>query len=99
MKLSKEQVMVARGMKERGTSVRQLAGQLGVTESTLRYRLVRLEGPERVDGRAEQPTALEGLEEVVEAIQSRPGGRATHGPGPAVPGEGDLRSSPSGPQL
>jgi len=78
VKLSKEQVMVANGMKEHGTSVRQLAGQLGVTESTLRYRLVRLEEPERVDGRAEQPTALEGLEEVVEVIQSRLGdGRLT----------------------
>lgn len=71
MKLSKEQVMVVRGLKERGTSVRQLAGQLGVTESTLRYRLVSLEEPERVDGRAEQPTALEGLEEVVEVIRAR----------------------------
>ena len=35
MKLSKEQVMVANGMQEHGTSVRQLAGQLGVTEGAL----------------------------------------------------------------
>ena len=36
MKLSKEAVMVAKGMSERGTSVRQLAGQLGVTKRALR---------------------------------------------------------------
>lgn len=47
MKLSKEQVMVAKGMAERGTSVRQLAGQLGVKEEALRYRVKKLEeGPE-----------------------------------------------------
>ncbi len=36
MKLSKEQVMVAKRMAERGTSVWQLAGQL--TEGALRYQ-------------------------------------------------------------
>jgi transposase len=71
VKLSKEQVMVAKGMQERGTSIRQLARQLGVSEGALRYRLKRLEGPDRVDGRSRQPTALDGLEEVVEAIQER----------------------------
>lgn len=71
MKLSKEQVMVAIGMQERGVSVRQLACQLGVTEGALRYRLIRAaEGP-GVDGRTRQPTALDGLEDVVEAIQER----------------------------
>ena len=35
MRLSKEHVVVAKGMAERGTSVRQLAGQPGVTEGTL----------------------------------------------------------------
>jgi predicted transcriptional regulator len=39
VKLTKEQVMVAEAMNERGTSVRQLAKQLGVTEGALRYRL------------------------------------------------------------
>ena len=78
MKLSKEQVMVAKGMVERGTSVRQLARQLGVTEGALRYRLKKLEeGPPR-DERTDQPTALDGHEEAVEAIQRALGdGRLT----------------------
>ena len=70
MKLSKEEVMVTKATTERGTSVRRLAGQFGVTEGALRYRLKKLEeGPGR-DGRAGQPTAaLDGYAEVVEAIQ------------------------------
>ena len=35
MRRSKEHVVVAKGMADRGTSVRQLAGQPGVTEGTL----------------------------------------------------------------
>jgi transposase len=69
--LSKEQVMVAMGMQERGTSVRQLARQFGVSEGTLRYRLKRTTEPPRPDGRAEQATALDGLEAVVEGLQER----------------------------
>lgn len=77
MKLSKEQVTVAKGMKERGTSVRQLAKQLGVTEGALRYRIGKV-GEEAPDGRANQPTALEGYEGAVLAIQERLGdGRLT----------------------
>lgn len=69
--------MVANQMKERGTSVRQLAKQLDVTEGALRYRLGKL-GREEADGRASQPTALDGLEEAVVAIQERLGdGRLT----------------------
>ena len=50
--------MVAKGMAERGTSVRQLAGQLGVTESALRYRLKKLEqGPRSGWGWATTPAA------------------------------------------
>jgi transposase len=80
VKLSKEQVMVAKGMNERGASVRQLARQLGVSEGAVRYRLKRLGEPERADGRTRQPTALEGYEEVVEALQERLGdGRLTGG--------------------
>jgi transposase len=71
VKLSKEQVMVAMGMQERGASVRQLARQLGVAESALRYRLKQATEPESVDGRTRQSTALDGLEDVVEAIQER----------------------------
>lgn len=78
MKLSKEQVMVAKGMVERGTSVRRLAGQLGVTEGALRYRLKKLEEGPRRGGRADQPTALDGYGEAVEAIQRALGdGRLT----------------------
>jgi hypothetical protein len=69
--LSKEQVMVAIGMQERGTSVRQLARQFGVSEGALRYRLRRATEPARPDGRAEQGTALDGLEAVVEGLQER----------------------------
>lgn len=39
MKLTMEQVMVAKTMRDRGTSVRQVAKQLEVTEGALRYRL------------------------------------------------------------
>ncbi len=60
MKVSEEQVMVAKGMVGRGVSVRGLAEQLGVTEGALRYRLKRLGAPERADGRSQQPTALDG---------------------------------------
>ncbi|MCG8468368.1 MAG: alpha/beta fold hydrolase [Gemmatimonadetes bacterium] len=69
MKLTKEQVMVANGMNERGTSVRQLARQLGVTEGALRYRLKKLEEGPQEDGRSRQATALDGYEAVVEGIQ------------------------------
>lgn len=68
--------MVANGMKERGVSVRQLAKQMGVTEGALRYRLKI--GEERPDGRANQPTALDGFEDAILAIQERLGdGRLT----------------------
>ena len=70
--------MVAKGMAERGMSVRQPAGQLGVTEGAPRYRLKKLEEGPRRDGRAEQPTALDGYGEAVEAIQRALGdGRLT----------------------
>lgn len=62
--------MVAKGMKERGTSVRQLAKQLGVAESALRYRLKQT-GEARADGRANQPTALDGYEDAMLAVQER----------------------------
>lgn len=71
MKLSKEQVMVAKGMQERGASVRQLARQLGVSEGALRYRLKVVEDQGWVDGRSRQPTALDGLEDVVERVQEQ----------------------------
>jgi len=76
--------MVAKGMQERGTSVRQLARQLGVSDSTLRYRLQQLEEPERVDGRTQQPTAVAGYEEVIEAIQAQLGDGRLEGEGRPV---------------
>lgn len=81
MKLSKEQVMVAKGMNDQGVSVRQLARQMGVTEGALRYRLKRQDEPECVDGRTRQPTALDGYEEVVEALQERLGDGRLRGEG------------------
>lgn len=63
--------MVAMGMQERGTSVRQLARQFGVSEGALRYRLKRGTEPPRPDGRTQQATALDGLEAVVEGLQER----------------------------
>jgi len=73
--------MVAKGMKERGTSIRQLARQLEVSEGALRYRLGRLEADERVDGRTGKPTALDGLEEGVVQIQERLGDARLTGEG------------------
>jgi transposase len=69
--LSKEQVMVAMVMQERGTSVRQLARQFGVSEGALRYRLKRTTEPARPDGRTQQATALDGLEAVIAGLQER----------------------------
>ena len=65
-------------MHERGASVRRLAKDLGVTEHAVRYRLKRLRETDRRDGRKGKATALDGYEEVVEAIQERLGdGRLT----------------------
>lgn len=75
--------MVAKAMKERGTSVRQLAKQLGVTEGALRYRLKQA-GARRADGRAAQPTALDGLESAVRTIQERLGDGRLSGEGRPV---------------
>jgi transposase len=70
VKLTKEQIMVADGMIERGVSIRQMARQLGVRESALRYRLRRRrEGA--VDGRSYKPTALDPFETVVHTILER----------------------------
>lgn len=65
--------MVAKGMKQRGASVRQLARQLGVSEGALRYRSRRQAEGTVVDGRSLQATALDGYEEMVEALQERLG--------------------------
>lgn len=61
--------MLAQEMVDRSVSVRQVATQLGVDESTLRYRLHRpLDAP---DGRSERATALAGWDERVDAVLTR----------------------------
>lgn len=67
-KLGKEYVLVARDMIRRGTSIRQVARQLGVTEGAIRYRLRKAAEGERVDGRSLQPTAIGGYEEAAAAV-------------------------------
>jgi hypothetical protein len=62
-KLTKEQIMVGADMASRGTSIRQIAKQMGVTEGALRYRLKQGAEDPKPDGRSFQPTALDGLED------------------------------------
>lgn len=68
-KVRREQVMIAQEMVARSVSVRRVATQLGVDESTLRYRLGR--SPDAPDGRRARPTALAGWEERVDAVLLR----------------------------
>jgi transposase len=61
--------MIAQEMKRRDVSVRRIAAQLDVDESTLRYRLKRaLDAP---DGRRDRASALTGWEERIEAVLTR----------------------------
>jgi len=61
--------MIAQEMVDRAVSVRHVAAQLGVDESTLRYRLARsLDAP---DGRRDRPSALAGWEERIDAVLTR----------------------------
>lgn len=62
--------MVADGMIERGVSIRQMARQLGVRESALRYRL-RRRRQGAADGRSCKPTALDTFETVVHTVLER----------------------------
>jgi transposase len=68
-KLRRDQVMVAMEMVERGVSIRQVARQLGVAESGLRYRLAR--APDAPDGRRERVSVLDGWAERVDAVLAR----------------------------
>jgi transposase len=68
-KLGRAQVMVAREMVERGVSVRQVARQLGVAESGLRYRLGR--AVDAADGRTERPAVCDGWDARVDAVLTR----------------------------
>lgn len=61
--------MIAREMIARDASIRDVAGKLGVGQSTLRYRLKRpLDAP---DGRRDRGTALDGWDAVVTAVLQR----------------------------
>jgi transposase-like protein len=64
-KLGKEQVMAAQAMVVRGTSVRRVAAQMGVTEGALRYRLKKRAQREQPDGRSKKATSVDGYEEAV----------------------------------
>jgi hypothetical protein len=67
-KLTKEQIMVGADMADLGTSIRQIAKQMGVTEGALRYRLKQRAEDPKPDGRSFQPTSLDGLEDAVTAV-------------------------------
>lgn len=61
--------MLAHEMVDRSVSVRQVATQLGVDESTLRYRLKR--SADAPDGRSARATAMGGWENRVDAVLTR----------------------------
>jgi transposase len=61
--------MIAQEMKRRDVSVRRIAAQLAVDESTLRYRLKR--GLDAPDGRRDRVSAVAGWEERIEAVLAR----------------------------
>lgn len=67
--LRRDQVMVAHEMVERGASIRQVARQLGVAESGLRYRLKR--APDAPDGRQDRASVLDGWGKRVDAVLTR----------------------------
>lgn len=68
-KLREDQVTIAREMADRAVPVRQIARQLGVDESTLRYRLQR--PPEAADGRRDRPRRLDGWADRIAAVEAR----------------------------
>jgi transposase len=68
-KLRRDQVMVAKDMVGHGTSIRQVARQLGVAESALRYRLKR--PADAPDGRRERAAALDGWGDRIDAVLTR----------------------------
>lgn len=68
-KLREEHVQLAREMAARAVSVRRIAADLGVDESTVRYRLARpVDAP---DGRRVRPTAVDGWTERITAVMAR----------------------------
>jgi hypothetical protein len=68
-RLRKEHVMIAREMVAREVPVRQVARDLGVDESTLRYHLGR--SPTAPDGRTARGSVLDGWHERIEVVLTR----------------------------
>jgi len=71
-KLREDHVSIARDMVARQVPVRQIAVQLGVDESTLRYRLRR--ATDAPDGRRLRPSVVDGWAERIAAVEARFGG-------------------------
>ncbi|HSW48870.1 MAG TPA: IS21 family transposase [Bryobacteraceae bacterium] len=69
-KLTRDEVCCAMVLQDKGQSVRGIARQLGVAESTLRERLER-ERSGAVDGRREQPSACDPYAAVIAAWLAR----------------------------
>lgn len=81
-KLREDQVTMAGEMVARGEPVRRMAAQLGVDESTLRYRVGR--ASDAPDGRRDRPSALDGwVGELTYAAGGWPGARSAAMPAPA----------------
>ena len=68
-RLRTDEIMVAQQMIERRVPVRQVARQLGVDESSLRYRLGR--SAAAPDGRQASPSVLDGWDARVDAVLAR----------------------------
>ena len=68
-KLREEHVRLAREMVARSVSVRQVAADLGVDESTVRYHLAR--PSDATDGRRDRPSVLDGWSARVAAVVAR----------------------------
>ena len=68
-KLREDHVTIAREMAARQVPVRQIARQLGVDESTLRYRLQR--PADAPDGRRDRRSCVAGWAERIAAVEDR----------------------------
>ncbi len=69
-RLSERELVCAEVLVGKGRSVRSVAKELGVDESTLRYRLQRRRA-KAVDGRSRQPEACDAVADVIEAWIAR----------------------------
>lgn len=81
-RLRREHLMVAQEMVARDVPVRQVARDLGVDESTVRYHLAKV--AEAPDGRRDRPSVLDGWQDRVNAVLTRFGD-------PRVDGDSDVR--------